>query len=146
MAKSRDILTTGEVAKICRVAPRTVSKWFDSGQLRGYRIPGSKDRRIPRDQLRVFMNKHGIPLNGLGDGNTCPDASGVGASTASVRAERSGTRKVPGDGRVYHIAFSADDGQGGQCTGTVTVCVPHDQRLGGDCVDQGPMYDSTVCY
>ena len=65
MAKSRDIFTTGEVAKICKVAPRTVSKWFDSGELGGYRIPGSKDRRIPRDELLVFMDKHGIPRDGL---------------------------------------------------------------------------------
>lgn len=61
----KNVLTTGEVAKICNVAPRTVSKWFDSGQLRGYRIPGSKDRRIPVDQLVRFMRTHGIPLNGL---------------------------------------------------------------------------------
>ena len=61
MAKSRDILTTGEVARICKVAPRTVSKWFDSGELGGYRIPGSKDRRIPRAELLLFMDKHGIP-------------------------------------------------------------------------------------
>ena len=51
-AKVKDVLTTGEVAKICNVAPRTVSKWFDSGALHGYRIPGSKDRRIPLNQLR----------------------------------------------------------------------------------------------
>ncbi|MCG3137545.1 MAG: hypothetical protein HJJLKODD_01391 [Phycisphaerae bacterium] len=60
-----EILTTGQVAKICCVAPRTVSKWFDSGQLRGYRIPGSKDRRIPVNQLVRFMKAHGMPLNGL---------------------------------------------------------------------------------
>src|SRR5688500_1648862 len=41
----KDVLTTGKVAKICNVAPRTVSKWFDVGVLDGYRIPGSKDRR-----------------------------------------------------------------------------------------------------
>jgi excisionase family DNA binding protein len=62
------VLTTGEVARICNVAPRTVSKWFDSGQLRGYRIPGSKDRRIPLEQLMRFMRAHGIPLNGLESG------------------------------------------------------------------------------
>jgi len=50
------------------VAPRTVSKWFDSGQLRGYRIPGSKDRRIPIQQLVRFMKAHGMPLNGLETG------------------------------------------------------------------------------
>ena len=70
MQKKKDVLTTGEVAKICNVAPRTVSKWFDSGQLRGYRIPGSKDRRIPVSQLVRFMQAHGIPLNGLDSGTT----------------------------------------------------------------------------
>ncbi|MCP3904168.1 MAG: response regulator [Planctomycetes bacterium] len=66
----KDVLTTGEVAKICNVASRTVSKWFDSGQLRGYRIPGSKDRRIPVSSLIRFMKSHGIPLDGLMSGNT----------------------------------------------------------------------------
>ena len=66
----KDVLTTGEVAKICNVASRTVSKWFDSGQLRGYRIPGSKDRRIPVANLIKFMKSHGIPLDGLMSGST----------------------------------------------------------------------------
>ena len=66
----RNVLTTGDVARICNVAPRTVSKWFDSGRLKGYRIPGSKDRRIPLDQLIRFMRAHGIPLNGLDGGRT----------------------------------------------------------------------------
>ena len=70
MSKPKDVLTTGEVAKICNVAPRTVSKWFDTGQLRGYRIPGSKDRRIPLAQLIRFMRAHGIPLNQLDTGRT----------------------------------------------------------------------------
>lgn len=68
--KAKDVLTTGEVARICNVAPRTVSKWFDSGQLKGYRIPGSKDRRIPLSALLRFMKQHNIPLNGLASGNT----------------------------------------------------------------------------
>ncbi len=66
----KDVLTTGEVAKICNVASRTVSKWFDSGQLRGYRIPGSKDRRIPVSSLVRFMKSHGIPMDGLMSGST----------------------------------------------------------------------------
>ena len=66
----KDVLTTGEVAKICNVASRTVSKWFDSGQLRGYRIPGSKDRRIPVNSLVKFMKSHGIPMDGLMSGST----------------------------------------------------------------------------
>ena len=65
MTKGKNVLTTGEVAKICNVAPRTVSKWFDSGQLKGYRIPGSKDRRIPVTELTRFMKEHNIPLHAL---------------------------------------------------------------------------------
>ena len=60
------VYTTGDVARICQVAPRTVSKWFDTGRLKGYRIPGSLDRRIPRDSLIEFMRSHGMPLGELG--------------------------------------------------------------------------------
>jgi hypothetical protein len=62
------------------------------------------------------------PLNQEGDGGTCPDAVIVNG-TAQVRAERSGT----GNGRVYVISFTATDGRGGSCNGSVVVCVPHDQ-------------------
>ncbi len=96
------------------------------------------------------------PVNGHGDGNTCPDGKGVGSPSPRLRAERSGQ----GDGRVYHVSFVAVDGQGGECEGTVTVCVPHDMGHGGDdsdsgsdggsgnhigpaCIDQGPLFDST---
>ena len=70
MAKGKNVLTTGDVAKLCNVAPRTVSKWFDSGQLRGYRIPGSKDRRIPVEELIRFMRMHNMPTSGLTTGKT----------------------------------------------------------------------------
>lgn len=70
MVFEKEVLTTGEVAKICNVAPRTVSKWFDSGALKGYRIPGSRDRRIPTNELVRFMRAHGIPLEGLSSGRT----------------------------------------------------------------------------
>jgi len=63
MAKGRHVLTTGDVARICNVAPRTVSKWFDSGELRGYRIPGSKDRRIPMNELIRFMKANNMPTD-----------------------------------------------------------------------------------
>ena len=61
------VFTTGQVAKLCKVAPRTVSKWFDAGRLKGYRIPGSQDRRIPREYLIKFLKEHGMPLNDLED-------------------------------------------------------------------------------
>ncbi len=68
MAKGRNVLTTGDVARICNVAPRTVSKWFDSGQLKGYRIPGSKDRRIPLSELVRFMKANNMPTDALAVG------------------------------------------------------------------------------
>ena len=61
------VFTTGQCAKICKVAPRTVSKWFDSGRLKGYRIPGSHDRRIPQEYLIKFLKQHGMPLGDLED-------------------------------------------------------------------------------
>lgn len=61
------VFTTGQVAKICKVAPRTVSKWFDSKDLVGYRIPSSKDRRIPEANLREFMSINEMPEELLND-------------------------------------------------------------------------------
>ena len=67
----RKVFTTGQVAKICKVAPRTVSKWFDSGRLGGYRIPGSQDRRIPREHLIRFLKEHQMPLGELEEEALC---------------------------------------------------------------------------
>ena len=77
------------------------------------------------------------PTNGLGDGDTPIDGQGVGTGTAMVRAERSGT----GNGRVYHISFDAA-AEGGSCSGSVMVGVPHNQQ-GAPAVDDGALYDAT---
>ena len=69
----------------------------------------------------------------------CPDAMGVGTGALALRAERNGQ----GDGRVYHVHFTATDGRGGACSGAVTVCAPHDQRPGQACDDGGALFDST---
>lgn len=94
MAKGKDVLTTGDVAKICHVAPRTVSKWFDNGQLKGYRIPGSKDRRIPMNELLRFMKAHNMPTSGVSVGkirvlivDSDEDAAGVLAETLRTRSD-----------------------------------------------------------
>jgi len=60
----KEVLTTGQVARICNVTIRTVIKWFESGKLDGYKIPDSKDRRIPREKLRLFLREHNIPFDG----------------------------------------------------------------------------------
>lgn len=83
------------------------------------------------------------PVRGRGAGRTGPDARGVGTSWARLRAERSGR----GNGRVYEISFTADDGEGGSCSGTVEVGVRHDRgkgKKGGPAVNDGATFDSTV--
>jgi two-component system, OmpR family, response regulator RpaA len=65
--KGDAVYTTGQIARLCAVAPRTVAKWFDSGKLRGYRIPGSQDRRVPRAELERFLRDNGMPLLGADD-------------------------------------------------------------------------------
>lgn len=68
------------------------------------------------------------------------DAIGLGTAQVKLRAES----LERGDGRVYHVGFSADDGRGGSCEGTASVCVPRNGLRRSDrCVDQGPLYDST---
>jgi len=77
------------------------------------------------------------PTNGLGDGDTSPDAN---LALGQVRAERSGT----GDGRVYVITMTASDGEGGSCSGTVQVIVPHSMKKPVTAVNSGATYNSVT--
>ena len=63
--RHKTVFTTGEAAEICRLSQQTIIRCFDSGQLGGFRVPGSKFRRIPRDKLLRFIKENGIPLDGL---------------------------------------------------------------------------------
>jgi excisionase family DNA binding protein len=65
---SKPVYTTGEAAKICKVSQQTIIRCFDSGQLKGFRVPGSKFRRIPRHELFQFMKENGIPTDALDSG------------------------------------------------------------------------------
>jgi len=64
----KDLFTTGEAAEICRVSQQTIIRCFDSGRLEGFRVPGSKFRRIPRQSLVKFMKDNNIPLDTLESG------------------------------------------------------------------------------
>lgn len=57
----RAVYTTGQIARLLRVAPRTVSQWIDKGHLKGYRLPGSQDRRVLRTHLIVFLANREMP-------------------------------------------------------------------------------------
>ena len=63
--RHKTVFTTGEAAEICGLSQQTIIRCFDSGQLGGFRVPGSKFRRIPRDKLLKFIKDNGIPLDGL---------------------------------------------------------------------------------
>src|SRR4029079_6368177 len=64
-ATTKTVFTTGEAAKICKVSQQTIIRCFDNGTLKGFRVPGSRFRRIPRDQLFSFMRDNGIPTDAL---------------------------------------------------------------------------------
>jgi len=122
-------------------APSETSLWPPNHKLRSITIEGVTDP--DGDAVTITATSvsqdEAVRETGIGSGNTAPDAT---ISPLAVRAERNGNPKSPGNGRVYHVNFTADDGNGGQCTGTVNVCVPHDQRPGATCVDGGPLYNS----
>ena len=80
------------------------------------------------------------PVNGLGDGDSSPDAiiqAGDPIDSVLIRSERAGG----GNGRVYVVSFTADDGFE-SCAGSVTVGAPHDRK--DTAVDDGQSYDSTL--
>jgi excisionase family DNA binding protein len=64
----KTVFTTGEAAKICKVSQQTIIRCFDNGQLKGFRVPGSRFRRIPREALYKFMRDNGIPTDALESG------------------------------------------------------------------------------
>ena len=65
---TKTVFTTGEAAKICKVSQQTIIRCFDNGSLKGFRVPGSRFRRIPRDLLFQFMQENGIPTDALESG------------------------------------------------------------------------------
>ena len=65
---TKTVFTTGEAARICKVSQQTIIRCFDNGSLKGFRVPGSRFRRIPRDLLFQFMKDNGIPTDALESG------------------------------------------------------------------------------
>ena len=64
----KDLFTTGEAAEVCKVSQQTIIRCFDAGRLQGFRVPGSRFRRIPRQNLIKFMKENNIPLETLDSG------------------------------------------------------------------------------
>jgi excisionase family DNA binding protein len=64
----KELFTTGEAAEICKVSQQTIIRCFDAGRLEGFRVPGSRFRRIPRQSLVKFMKENKIPLDAIESG------------------------------------------------------------------------------
>lgn len=111
------------------------SLWPPNHKMVAVQIAGVRDQ--DGDELTVLAKtiRQDEPVDGLGDGDRSPDGT---LTPLQVRWERSGT----GNGRAYQIAFEASDAEGASCTGTLTLCVPHEQDA-PSCMDDGAQYDST---
>jgi len=124
---------------VCGLAQATPGRlWPPNHKLISVGIVGVTDPNNDGVTITITGVTQDEPVNGLGDGDTSPDAV-IQRNTVLLRAERSGT----GNGRVYQVNFTANDGQGGVCTGSVKVGVPHSMKPGTSAVDDGQLYDST---
>jgi alpha-tubulin suppressor-like RCC1 family protein len=112
--------------------------WPPNHSLRPVTIVGTSDPNGDHVAVTVTAVTQDEPVNGLGDGDTAPDAV-ILEDALLLRAERRGN----GNGRVYEVHFVAADGQGGSCSGVVTVGVPHSMKAGGSATNDGAVYDST---
>ena len=132
---------------ICSAAGASTSLiWPPNRQLVAVGVTGVVDPDGDDVTIEIATIFQDEPTSDAGDSSLTMDGFGVGTSVAQVRAERGGD----GNGRVYHIGFTATDRWGASCTGEITVGVPHSQgrsrggaRTGGP-VDDGALYDSTA--
>ncbi len=131
------LVRNGNDPPVCTAAtPSPASLWPPNHGLIPVSIVGITDPNHDTVTVTAIGVTQDEPVNGLGDGNTSPDAVRLG-HTLLLRAERTGT----GNGRVYRVRFRATDREGGSCIGVVTVCVPHDQGQGRICIDDGQPSD-----
>jgi VCBS repeat-containing protein len=139
-----DVTPVNDLPVCTAAGPSIASLWPPDHSLIDISVLGVTDpvegSAITIKVTSIFQDE---PTNTIGDGNTAIDGFGVGTSIAQVRRERSGSKRVPGDGRMYYISFTGTDAEGGECEGSVQVGVPHD--LGEDHLigAGGPIYRST---
>ena len=111
------------------------SLWPPNHKMESVQIVGIADPNNDAVTISVTKVTQDEPVTGQGDGDTSPDAVRQG-STVQLRAERAGN----GDGRVYNVGFTADDGAGGVCSGVVQICVP--TTRGKVCIVSGQQFNS----
>lgn len=142
IAKKQWVLPANTVPSCSDAYPSVSTIWPPNHEFVPIDVLGVTDPDGDPISITIDSIYQDEPVDTNGDGSFTPDGKGVGSPTAEVRAERSGSKKVPGNGRVYHIGFTAIDDKGGFCSGEVLVAVPHDQNKLP--VDDGALYDSTM--
>jgi hypothetical protein len=115
--------------------PTIACLWPPTHELVSVGIVGVSDPNNDNATITIDSVTQDEPTNGLGDGDTPVDAVVNADGTVLLRAERWGS----GDGRVYHIHFTASDLEG-STPGVVTVCVPRDRK--SIAIDGGELYFS----
>jgi predicted extracellular nuclease len=128
-------------APSCELAQPSVAQlWSPNHKFMPISILGVTD--VDDDEISVSIDSifQDEAVNTKGSGKAGVDGRGVGTDTAEIRAERSGD----GNGRFYHIAFTANDGNGGSCTNTVQVNVPNNKGKKSVSIDGGAVFDSTI--
>lgn len=128
---------TNQAPDCSTVTATPSSIWPPNHKMKTVTLSGATDPDGDTVTLTVTSVTQDEVVAGPG-GDHAPDAELTAAgNVVKVRAERDGS----GDGRVYRIGFVGSDGNGGACTGTVTVSVPHDNS-GAAAVDSGASYNS----
>jgi hypothetical protein len=134
-----DLVVRSNAAPGCEAAvPDVTDIWPPDGRFVPVTISGVTDTDGDAVSVVVTEVRQDEQPEFIRPGRSCGDARGIGTSQIALAASREGS----GDGRVYHLFMQANDGRGGSCQKTITVCVPHDQGK-GSCVDQGPLFDSS---
>jgi parallel beta-helix repeat protein len=123
---------------VCSSAsPNKSSLWPANHKMKEITLSGITDPDGDLVSVTVDSITQDEPTSGLDANDQTPDGSGIGTNSAQIRAERDST----GDGRVYEISFTATDGNGGMCSGSVNVSVPISKN--SVAVDNGQTFDST---
>ncbi|MDQ3970101.1 MAG: hypothetical protein M3227_00235 [Thermoproteota archaeon] len=120
------------------VTPNLATLWPPDHHMEQISIGGATDPNGDLVALVITDIIQDEPINGLGDGDQVPDAALVDGDTVQLRSERAEN----GDGRIYYISFTADDGKGGICNGVVAVSIPLDQSGNIPAVDSGTYFYS----
>jgi len=142
---TKEWIITNKAPDCSQATPSVSLLWPPNHKFVPVNILGVTDPDGDPVTINITSIRQDEDLLAKGSGNTTPDGKGVGTSTAEVRAERVGDPKVPGNGRLYYISFTATDDavSPASCSGVVSVGVPHDQGQHATPVGEGPIYDST---